>query len=94
MNVHWTESALADLRSIEAYIGRHSRQYGRGVVERTFARSEQLSTQPRLGPMVAEHEEETLRELFEDPYRIIYRILDHQIDVLAVIRAARRPPRV
>ena len=93
MNVHWTEAALADLRAVETYIGRHSPQYARGMVERIFARSEQLSSQPRLGPMVPEYEDETLRELFENPYRIVYRIADQQIDVVAVVHAARRLPR-
>jgi plasmid stabilization system protein ParE len=43
MTVNWTESALADLRAIEAYIPRHSARYGRGMVERIFARTEQLA---------------------------------------------------
>jgi plasmid stabilization system protein ParE len=93
MNVHWTESALADLRAIEAYVGRHSSQYARGIIERIFARSEHLSSQPRLGPIVPEYEEDTIRELFENPYRIVYRIADQQIDVVAVVHAARRLPR-
>jgi len=93
MNVHWTEAALSDLRAIEAYISRHSAQYGRGMVERIFDRSEQLADQPRSGAVVPEYEEETLRELFEHPYRIIYRVLEHQVDVVAVIHAARRLPR-
>ena len=93
MNVHWTESALADLQAVEAFLERRSPQYARGVVERIFARSESLAQRPRLGPMVPEYEDETLRELFEDPYRIIYRIVDPQIDIIAVIHAARRLPR-
>jgi toxin ParE1/3/4 len=92
VNVYWTEAALADLRAVEACIGRHSLQYARGMVERIFARSESLSSQPRLGPMVPEYEEETVRELFENPYRID-RIAGHQIDVVAVVHAARRLPR-
>ncbi len=43
--------------------------------------------------MVPECEDELLRELFESPYRIIYRIMDDQIDIVAVIHAARRLPR-
>jgi toxin ParE1/3/4 len=93
MNVHWTEAALADLQAAEAYIARHSHQYARSLVERIFARSESLLSQPRLGPMVPEYEDETLRELYEDPYRIVYRITDRQIDVVAVIHAARKFPR-
>jgi hypothetical protein len=43
--------------------------------------------------MVPEYEDETLRELFEDPYRIVDRITDRQIDVVAVVHSARRFPR-
>ncbi|MDR3634080.1 MAG: type II toxin-antitoxin system RelE/ParE family toxin [Isosphaeraceae bacterium] len=93
MNVHWTESALADLQAVEAYIGRHSQQYARAMIERIFTRSGQLATQPRLGPAVSGNEDENLRELFEDPYRIIYRVLPQQVDIVAVVHAARRLPR-
>lgn len=94
MNVYWTENALADLEAVEAYIARHSQRYARSLVERIFARSESLALQPRIGPMVPEFEEDSLRELFEDPYRIIYRITDQRIDIVAVVHAARRLPRV
>ena len=93
MNVHWTEAALADLRAVETYIGRHSERYARSLVERIFARSESLASLPQSGPMVPEYEDETLRELFENPYRIVYRITDRQIDVVADVHAARRFPR-
>jgi toxin ParE1/3/4 len=93
MNVHWTEAALADLRAAETYIGRHSERYARSLVERIFARSELLASQPQIGPMVPEYEDETLRELFEDPSRIVDRIADRQIDVVAVVHAARKFPR-
>lgn len=92
MSVYWTEAALADLRAIEAYIERHSPRYALSMVERIFDRSELLTSQPRLGPMVPEFEEETLRESFENPYRIIYRIVDPRIDVVAVVHAVRKLP--
>ena len=93
MTIHWTEAALADLRSVQAYIARHSAQYATSLLERIFARTEQLADQPHLGGMVPEHEDESLREVFEHPYRIIYRVLERQIDVVAVVHAARRLPR-
>ena len=76
MNVHWTEGALTDLHAVEAFIARHSPQYAHGMVERIFDRSAQLADQPYLGAAVPEHEDEMLRELFEDPYRIVYRVLE------------------
>lgn len=93
MNVHWTEAGLTDLRGVETSIGRHSAQYARSMVERIFARTELLADHPRLGAMVPEYDDESLREVLEDPYRIIYRILEEQIDVVAVVHAARKLPR-
>jgi plasmid stabilization system protein ParE len=93
MNVHWTEAALADLRAIETYISRHSSHYARGMVERIFSCSARLADHPSLGPMVPEYDDESLREVFEDPYRIVYRLMPQQIDIVAVVHAARRMPR-
>lgn len=92
MNVHWTDAALADLQAIESYIARHSAQYARGVVARLFDRSGQLTDQPLLGAAVPEYGDESLRELLEGSYRIIYRVLVYQIDIVAVVHAARQLP--
>lgn len=94
MTVNWTEAALGDLDGIQTYIARHSEQYARTMVARIFARADELADQPEFGAIVQEYEEPSLRELFEDPYRIVYRIVDpERIDVVAVIHAARRMPR-
>ncbi|MFO0887811.1 MAG: type II toxin-antitoxin system RelE/ParE family toxin [Isosphaeraceae bacterium] len=85
MNVCWTEAALADLRAVEAYIARHSEQYAHAMVERILDRTELLTSQPRLGPVVPEYEDETLRELFVEPYRIVYRLLEDQVDIVTVV---------
>jgi toxin ParE1/3/4 len=39
--------------------------------------------------MVPEYQAEDIRELIEKPYRIIYRVKQDRIDVLAVIHGAR-----
>lgn len=92
MNVHWVESALADLRAIEAHISQHSPQYARGMVTRLFTQSEQLALHPLSGAIVPEYGKEDLREVFERPYRIIYCIRGDQVDVVAVVHAARELP--
>ena len=55
MIVNWTEAALADLRAIEAYIARHSPLYGRGMVERIFARTGQSADFSQSGAVVPEY---------------------------------------
>lgn len=92
MTIHWTRAALADLEAIEVYISRHSARYARGMVERIFDRVQQLEDHPLSGPVVPEYGDESLRELLEKPYRIIYRVLEDRVDILAVIHAARSVP--
>jgi len=94
VTVHWTETALADLKAIEAYIAERSQQRARSLVERVFERSGTLASFPQLGPAVPEYEDEAIREVFENPYRIIYRIEGNQIDIVAVIHAARKLPKL
>jgi plasmid stabilization system protein ParE len=84
---------LADLRAAETSVARHSAQYAAALVERVFARTEQLADQPYLGATVPEYDDESLREVLEHPFRIIYRVLEQQVDVVAVVHGARQLPR-
>ncbi len=93
MTVNWTEAALADLAAVEAYIARHSPQYGRAMVERIFGHTERLADFPQSGAVVPEYDDESLRELVENPYRIVYRVYPDRVDVVAVVHGARRMPR-
>jgi len=42
--------------------------------------------------MVPEYEQESVREVFHHPYRIIYLISDEQIEILSVIHDRRLLP--
>ncbi len=44
------------------------------------------------GHNVPEYEADDIREIIQNPYRIIYRIKPDQIDVLAVIHCAQLLP--
>ena len=94
MKVHWTDNALSDLKGIQAYIALRSPQYARAMVERIFDRTESLADLPFLGAVVPEYEEEddSFREVFEHPYRIVYRVLTERVDIVAVVHGARRMP--
>jgi plasmid stabilization system protein ParE len=63
------------------------------MVQRIIDRTESLPQHPLIGALVPEYDAERLRELLESTYRIIYRILPAQIDIIAVIHAARLMPR-
>ncbi len=55
------------------------------MVDRLTRRSEQIGDFPYSGHKVPEYDRDDLREVIEGSYRIIYRILPDQIDVIAVI---------
>jgi plasmid stabilization system protein ParE len=58
-------------------------------VERLTRRSEQIANFPFSGRIVPEFETEQIREVIEGSYGIIYYIKPDQIDVIAVLHAAR-----
>lgn len=92
MKVHWTDAAAAHLKAIHDYIAGDSAVYARRMVDRLTSRSKQIAKFPQSGRMVPEYHDPEVREVIEGAYRIIYRILPKQIDVVAVIHSARRMP--
>lgn len=89
MRVEWQPTATEHLVSIYQYIARDSPRYARKMVDRITARSKQLGTFPRSGQVVPEFGDPMLREIYEGAYRIIYRVLEKKVSVVAVIHAAR-----
>ena len=89
MKVHWTETAEGHLDAIYAYIAQDSPQYAMRMVDRLTRRSQQIADFPLSGRKVPEYEMDQIREVIEGPYRIIYHIKPHQIDVLGVIHGSQ-----
>jgi plasmid stabilization system protein ParE len=89
MNVHWTDTAQGHLNAIHQYISQNSPEYAMRMVDRLTRRSRQIAEFPQSGRVVPEYQMEQVREVIESPYRIIYCIKPDQIDVLAVVHAAR-----
>jgi len=94
MNVHWTETAESHLDGIYTYISHESSIYALRTVDRITKRSQQIGVFPKSGRRVPEYDVDQIREVFSGDYRIIYRILPSQIDILAVIHGAMNMLRV
>jgi len=92
MRVHWTNNAIEHLANIYEYIALNSPTYAKQMVNRITRRSAQIGDQPFSGRQVPEYQANDIRELIENPYRIIYRLKQDQIDVVAVIHGARLLP--
>ena len=90
MKVLWTENALKHLLDIYEYISQNSPTYATRMVDRLTRRSEQIANFPMSGREVPDYDAKDIREVIEKPYRIIYRVNPDQIDILAVVHAARQ----
>ena len=92
MKVIWTPRAQRRLQEIHEHIASDQPGNALNWVSRVLDRSDQIGGQPRSGRIVPEYQRETIREVFEGDYRIIYRIRSQQVDVLTVRHRARLLP--
>ena len=89
INIVITETAFADLEDIENYISQDSPVIARRFITRIFDKIDQLSEYPQSGKPVPEFNDNTIRELLLNKYRIIYQFNNGQINILRIIHGAR-----
>jgi len=83
--VHWSDLAVQQLASIALYIGRTSPLYAERMAERILRRVETLAEFPEIGLRASEAEDENVREVVENPYRILYLAQPSRVDILAIV---------
>jgi plasmid stabilization system protein ParE len=87
VRVVWSKKAENQLRAIHAYLAQSSERYATRLVDRITDRTKQIAQFPRSGRIVPEFSEDTIRELIEASYRIIYEIQPTQIVIAAVVHS-------
>lgn len=87
--VEWTEPAKQDLKLIHDYIARDSKYYAKKVSFEIVEKSEKINIFPEIGRSVPEIGDLKIRELIIYSYRLIYEILPHKIEILALIHGKR-----
>jgi addiction module RelE/StbE family toxin len=89
MKVVWSKHAAADLRAIRDYIASDSELYASRFVDRLFQSTHVLRRFPEIGQIVAEFAPQVVRELIYQGYRILYRIREDRVVILAVVHGGR-----
>ena len=89
MKLIWTDPSIEDLRAVRDYIGRDSDYYAADLVEQVVLSAERLLRFPKLGRVVPEAQDENIRELVHQNYRIIYRIAGERIEILTIVHGSR-----
>ena len=89
MIIRWTPAALRDLESLHAYVTEDNRPTAAATVERIVSGIEALSRHPDMG---RKGRVPDTRELIISPYIVVYRPKAIALELLAIIRSARRWP--
>ena len=90
VEVQWLIEAQEDLREIYDYISKDSERYASRQIEKIYDRVYDIRRHIRSGKIVEEVSDDTIREVNEGRYRIIYRIIDENlIHVLLIHHSSR-----
>lgn len=85
MVIRWSLPAQLQLKHIHDYIALESPYYAKKVTEDVILKSITLKDFPKIGRVVPEINQETIRELIISSYRLIYQINNNNIDILALV---------
>lgn len=85
----WTRRAIQDVHGIREFIAQDSPHYAKLVAQRIVTAVERLQTLPESGRIVPELQQPNVREIIHQPYRIVYRLVENEVHILAVHHAAR-----
>ena len=89
MHVEWSDFAREDLDSLVAYISRDSAFYAKTFAEKIVLSTRRLKQFPQSGRMIPEADDKTLREIIVQGYRVMYRLEEERVLILAVMHGRR-----
>lgn len=92
--VVWTETARRDLQNIIDYINLHSVEIAQQVYLELTALAQDLNQFPERGIIIPDLRLQGIsgyRELLFPPWRLMYRVEDRRVVVLAVLDGRRNP---
>jgi toxin ParE1/3/4 len=90
--VVWTEVASRDVERIAAYLFEEAPLRAEQIIDRILSRGESLATSPGRGrtpPELRSIGDRTWGEVFESPWRIVYRIVRKTVEIHTVLDGRR-----
>ena len=84
MKITWSPLAAEQVRDIASYIALDKPSVAEQWIDKIFDSAEQLIDFPKSGRVVPELQINSIRELVQGNYRVIYKIQDNSISVLTV----------
>lgn len=94
--VNFARQARRDLGSIASYIARDNPSRAKTFRRELLFKAHSLDEHPRRGRVVAEYDDETVREILPGAYRIVYRVMadPDRVLILRFWHGARGTPQI
>lgn len=89
VKVSWSPEAVEDVESIAHYISRDSKFYAKATVSKIIDFSRSVVKFPQMGRVVPELNDIKIRERLVYSYRLVYKIEQTHILIVAVIHDKR-----
>ncbi|MCK4528442.1 type II toxin-antitoxin system RelE/ParE family toxin [candidate division WOR-3 bacterium] len=89
-SIKWTKTAWSDIKEVADYIAKDSKYYAASFVEEVLQASRSLTYFAERGHIVPEFNESNIRELLVKRYRLIYKVSDKTVFIIAFIHSARQ----
>lgn len=90
MKILVTDSAKEDLKSIQEYYRELDiPDIANNQISEILEKIERLIDHPESGRIVPEFNDTQIRELISPPYRVVYLLTDHTIQIIRVWRSER-----
>ena len=88
-SIKWSPRAASHLEGICDYIANDSKYYSALFAKKIIAIVKSISQFQKAGRIVPEYNDENLREKIYENYRIVYRIREEVIEIVAICHGAR-----
>lgn len=90
LKVFWTENTIQDLLTIKEYISQDSVERAEQWVLELYTAGEGLANLSNRGRIVPEFNQDNLRELLIENYRLVYRVKPATIEIITVFEGHRQ----
>lgn len=87
--VRWSPRAASNLEEICNHIARDSEYYASLFTKKILAIVKNIPQFPKSGRIVPEYGDENIREKIYQNYRIVYRLKDDAIEIVAICHGAK-----
>lgn len=88
-SIKWSPRAVSNFERICGYIAKDSKYYAVIFAKRIISIVKSIPQFPRSGRVVPEYNDENLREKLYENYRIVYRIKEEVIEIVALCHGSR-----